>query len=258
MPKVDLSAIASHPYVEEDQEAQGAYAPLKGQPRQAPEHGSGLTRPSALVRLAALTVGGSSHRWRNLFAVPPDGDVVIAGVTLNINTSCDGMCDWGISFDDDLLVEHLTVRNDVDGIPTRHVAISASWGDPRFMAIDHVVVNTDDLARTSGAIEDVLGAPLRRVRDAGHGVSQGFHVLDNTIIEVVSGPHVTHAGSRLWGFVVVVDDLFDFARAMGPDVMTAPKSAVQPGRHISSVRSETALGVPVAFMSPRVKDLDLS
>ena len=31
-------------YVEEDQEAQGAHAPLKGQPRQASKHGSRLSR----------------------------------------------------------------------------------------------------------------------------------------------------------------------------------------------------------------------
>ena len=35
-------ALALRPYVEEDQEAQGAPAPLKGEPRQAPEHGARL------------------------------------------------------------------------------------------------------------------------------------------------------------------------------------------------------------------------
>jgi len=35
-------------YVEEDQEAQGAPASLKGEPRQAPEHGSRLTPPHGL------------------------------------------------------------------------------------------------------------------------------------------------------------------------------------------------------------------
>lgn len=163
------------------------------------------------------------------------------------------MCDWGFAIPSQggkhtIDADHMFI----DGVATRFVDPLGNFGDDRFVAIDHVVVNTDNLARTSQVIEATLGAPLRRVRDAGRGVSQGFHVVDNTVIEVVSGPHISHVGARLWGFVVVVEDIFDFASSMGPDVMSAPKPAVQPGRFISSVRSETALGVPVAFMSPRV------
>ena len=40
-------ALALRPYVEEDQEAQGAPAPLEGEPRQAPEHGARLVTPSS-------------------------------------------------------------------------------------------------------------------------------------------------------------------------------------------------------------------
>jgi hypothetical protein len=206
-----------------------------------------------LVRLTALTVGGSSQRWRELFRASPSGELTIADVDVSVSASCEGLCGWGFSAGDGSTVE----VSEVDGIATRPVISTGSQGDPRFLAIDHVVVNTDDLMRTSAAIESTLGAPLRRVHDAGHGASQGFHVVNNTVIEVVSGPHVTHIGARLWGFVVVVDDIFEFASSMGPDVMTAPKPAVQPGRHISSVRPEAALGVPVAFMSPRARDTDL-
>ena len=36
--------LALHPYVEKDQEAQGAHAPLQGKSRQAPQHGTRLIR----------------------------------------------------------------------------------------------------------------------------------------------------------------------------------------------------------------------
>jgi hypothetical protein len=176
-----------------------------------------------------------------------------------VSTTCDGMCAWGFTVPS--LGGNDTTRDDhvsVDGVDTKFVSAPSNFGDDRFVAIDHVVLNTDDLARTSEAVEATLGAPLRRVRHAGRGVSQGFHVVDNTVIEVVSGPHISHAGARLWGFVVVVDDISDFAASMGPDVMSVPKPAVQTGRFISSVRAETGLGVPVAFMSPRVRGGELT
>lgn len=199
-------------------------------------------------------MGGSSKRWRSLFGAEESAPLVVAGVEITVSAACDGLCDWGFAFppprDGDLISHD---HQSIDGVATRSVLPPSTMGDDRFLVIDHVVVNTDNLARTSDALEKTLGAPLRRIRDAGRGVSQGFHVVDNTAIEVVSGPHITHLGARLWGFVVVVDDIFDFALSMGPDVMTSPKAAVQPGRFIASVRSETGLGVPVAFMSPRVR-----
>lgn len=119
------------------------------------------------------------------------------------------------------------------------------------MAIDHIVVNTDNLERTSEALSESLGTELRRVRDAGRGVVQGFHVLDNTVIEIVSGPHVAEPGAKLWGFVVVVDDIDAVVAQLG-NFATPVKAAVQPGRCISSLRAEAGLGVPLAVMSPRI------
>lgn len=183
--------------------------------------------------------------------------MVVAGVAINISTSCDGFCEWGFSFpsrgDDRMVVGGDTF---IDGVRTLSAVSPLGSGTSRFRAIDHVVVNTDDLLRTSNAVEVALGAPVRNIRDAGRGVSQAFHLLDNTVIEVVSGPHIDQAGASLWGFVVVVEDIFEFATMMGPDVLSAPKKAVQPGRYIASVRPEAALGVPVAFMSPRVRGFD--
>lgn len=79
---------------------------------------------------------------------------------------------------------------------------------------------------------------------------QAFHVLDNTVIEVVSGPHITRPGASVWGFVVVVDNIDAVCDRFG-DLVTPKKAAVQPGRFIASFRSEAGLGVPVAVMTPR-------
>ena len=72
--------------------------------------------------------------------------------------------------------------------------------------IDHVVIATDDLSRTSGAIADATGAVLKRVREAGE-VRQGFHRLGGLILEVVEHAGLPTGPASVWGLVLVVDDL---------------------------------------------------
>jgi hypothetical protein len=115
-----------------------------------------------------------------------------------------------------------------------------------------VVVNTDNLDRTCDALCERLGVEVRRERDAGNGVVQRFIKLSNTIIEVVTGPHITTPGASLWGMVISVDNMETWAAHCGPDVTSVPKQATQPGRLISTVRSGVGLGVPFAVMSPHV------
>jgi hypothetical protein len=52
--------------------------------------------------------------------------------------------------------------------------------------------------------------------------------------------------------VLSVEDVDALATRLGPDVMSAPKPAVQPGRTIATVRAAAGLGVPFAVMSPHV------
>jgi hypothetical protein len=56
----------------------------------------------------------------------------------------------------------------------------------------------------------------------------------------------------LWGMVVSVDDLFEWAESVGADIVSPPKKATQPGRYIATVRSSVGLGVPFALMTPHV------
>jgi len=125
--------------------------------------------------------------------------------------------------------------------PVHHIGASS---------IDHVVVMTSSLDRTCGAIEGVLGLPLKRTRDAGRGVRQGFHRSGDVVIEVVERPDLDSASAALWGLVLVVDDLDEATGWLGPDLVGPPRDAVQPGRRIATVRSEAGLGLPVALMSP--------
>jgi hypothetical protein len=111
-----------------------------------------------------------------------------------------------------------------------------------------VVVFTNDLDRTSNEVIRVTGEPLKRIRDAGNGVRQGFHRLGSVILEIVEQADV--AATFLWGFVIIAANIDDVARHMGPDVIGVPRDAVQPGRRIASFRSGLGLGVAVALITP--------
>jgi len=112
-----------------------------------------------------------------------------------------------------------------------------------------VVVSTDSLERTCGAIADVTGAPLKRVREVG-AIRQGFHRLGGLVVEVVERAGQPAGPASFWGLVLNVEDLDVAVDHLGPDLVGAPKDAVQPGRRIATVRSEAGLGLPVALMTP--------
>jgi hypothetical protein len=144
----------------------------------------------------------------------------------------------------------------IDGIPTTEVLVAtrpAQIESREFvlqpLGIDHVVVNTPDLERTSRALHEATGAELKRIRDAGNGMRQGFHRLGDVIVEIVSTPAMPAGTASLWGFVVNVADVKDVAAYLGPDVLSPPKPAVQKNRLIATFRGAVGLGVPVALMS---------
>jgi hypothetical protein len=144
----------------------------------------------------------------------------------------------------------------IDGISTtgnvdngRNVPSDAQGFVLTPLGIDHVVVNTLDLERTSHALHEATGAELKRIRDAGNGVRQGFHRLGDVIIEIVSAPSMPAGDASLWGFVLNVADVHEVAAYLGPDVLSPPKPAVQKNRLIATFRGAVGLGVPVALMS---------
>jgi hypothetical protein len=157
-----------------------------------------------------------------------------------------------------------TVRSDdatthsVDGVATRVIAELQPMPELTHQfavtAIDHIVITTGSLERTCGAITEQLGLPLKRIRDAGHGVRQGFHRAGSLILEIVERPDLApETSAEIWGVVFVVDDLDSAIAWLGPDAIGAPRDAVQNGRRIASVKKEVGLGLPVALMSPHVR-----
>ena len=203
------------------------------------------------ARIGELVIGGSRANWALVgINFSHAGVFAIGDIALRIDeTLPPGMHSWSLSNIDSAIVS-------IDGIPTtRNIGTGRiEQSDARgfvltSLGIDHVVVNTPDLERTSDALHQATGAELKRIRDAGNGVRQGFHRLGDVIIEIVSAPSMPASVASLWGFVLNVADLNEVAAYLGPDVLSPPKPAVQKNRLIATFRGAVGLGVPVALMS---------
>ena len=208
-----------------------------------------MPAPSA-ARVCELVIGGAPTGWEAIgIHFSNENRCLLADVSLRIDsTLTPGLHAWSISEID-------ASTTQIDGITTS-LAINAaipqvtpsSGFRPHVVGVDHVVINTPNLQRTSDALAQLTGAPLKRTRDAGNGVTQGFHKLGSVVVELVTMPSMPEGPASLWGFVLNVQDLDGIAAHLGPDVLSPPKPAVQPGRRIATLRSAAALGVPVALM----------
>ncbi len=113
---------------------------------------------------------------------------------------------------------------------------------------DHIVLVAGDL---SAAVADVValgGEERRRAGPPAVPVPMAFVRLGDTVVEVAQGD----GPARLWGLAVVVADLDRVAADLGARLGRI-RAAVQPGRHIATVRPEAGLGTALAFMTPRVR-----
>jgi hypothetical protein len=149
---------------------------------------------------------------------------------------------------------------DLDGLDTAASEAPPAAGDPHpngVVSIDHVVVITPDLDRTSDVLRDA-GFDLRRTREGatpGGSNRQAFFRMGEVILEVVEAPEGTkiaadpNGPARLWGISFLVEDLDAPAAALDGALGDA-RDAVQPGRRIATVAKEAALGPAVAFMTP--------
>jgi hypothetical protein len=204
-----------------------------------------------MTSIVELVLSSEPDGWRRI-GLDVTGDRTQVGlVGLQFTGGSSGITSWTLSGAADGL------EVSIDGLPTRSVAplverplapvhpVGAS-------RIDHVVITTSSLERTCGAIESTTGEHLKRVREAGPGVRQGFHRFGEVIIEVVERADLpADAVTSFWGLVLVVEgDLFEVCEQLGPDVIGLPRPAVQPGRLIATVRRELGLGLPVALMTP--------
>lgn len=144
----------------------------------------------------------------------------------------------------------------IDGLPTTWTADTADAPGPPHpigvVRLDHVVVVTDALERTTEALAAEAGLEVRRIREAGGGVRQAFLWLGDRqlLLEVVESPDAPAGGARLWGLTVVTEDLDAAGARLGP-ALGPSHAAVQPGRRIATVRREAGLGAAVALITPR-------
>lgn len=137
---------------------------------------------------------------------------------------------------------------DVDGVAVWAGEPIAAGEHPNgCYELDHVVIVTPSIERTSAAIADVLGLPQRRIRETPT-VRQAFHRFDarGCIIELVERAEAERAS--LWGLVVNTSDLDGMVERAG-GLIGLPRDAVQPGRRIATVRHHAGVGCALAIMS---------
>ncbi len=203
------------------------------------------------ARIGELVIGGSRANWAQVgINFSHDGVFAIGEVLLRIDEALPpGMHSWALSNIDSTVVsiDGISTTGNVANDRIEHNDAQGFVLTP--LGVDHVVVNTPDLERTSLALHEATGAELKRIRDAGNGVRQGFHRLGDVIIEIVSAPSMPPGNASLWGFVLNVADVHEVAAYLGPDVLSPPKPAVQKNRLIATFRGAVGLGVPVALIS---------
>ena len=153
------------------------------------------------------------------------------------------------------------ITHELDGLP----ATASESEEPRqggahpngVVSIDHVVVLTPDLDRTTGKLRDA-GFDLRREREGptpGGSRRQSFFRMGEVILEVVEAPAGMRIAedrdgpARLWGISFLVEELEHTAASLG-DLLGEPRAAVQPGRRIATLHKEAGLGPAIAFMTP--------
>jgi len=152
------------------------------------------------------------------------------------------------------------VDTDLDGLNTiagSHTGLPATTHANCAFSIDHIVIESDDPARTARAFHTIgMEERKRTVTDLPDGGAreQRFYWAGRVIVELV-GPS-QNPGTAFWGLAIATADLETACTALGSNC-SDPRDAVQAGRKIATVRTkELDISVPLALMSPHVANLD--
>ncbi|HEX3734478.1 MAG TPA: hypothetical protein VHU86_04915 [Solirubrobacterales bacterium] len=204
-----------------------------------------------------LTVADAPAAWSALgFAL--DGDTCVVGdlrIRLAGADAGKGLVGWSLRG-----VE----GTELDGLPTKSSDRQPPAESPAHpngvAALDHVVAFTPALDRTVRVLQGA-GLDLRRIREeptpAG-APRQAFFRLGATILEAVQQPAEAIEGDGdgpafFWGLAFVAPDLDATVAGLG-DHVSETRPAVQPGRRIATLRRSAGPSVPIALMTPPVRD----
>jgi hypothetical protein len=202
-------------------------------------------RTEATIEIEQLTIGADPATWHRAgFAV--EGDATRVGAVDLHFASGEGILGWRLGSGD----------AEIDGLPVAATAEAHAPDTPHpngVTHIDHLVVLTPDLDRTTVALEGI-GVERRRVREVESDdvpLRQGFFRFGEVILEVVAFAKIEPGPARFWGITFAVEDLDACAELLG-DRLGSIRDAVQPGRRIATVRRTAKLGLPVALISTAV------
>ena len=207
------------------------------------------------VTIDEILVGDPPEAWEAAgFAVDHDGTCRIGTVRVRLVGRDGGkrILGWSLR---GAPPARLAARS-LDGLPTTESAEPPADPAPHRNGathIDHVVLLSPDLARTTAALggigveprgereSDTYGAPMRQV----------FFRLGEVILELVGQPDAIGAGQPgFFGLAITVADLDATAALLGAHLGTM-KDAVQEGRRIATLRHrDVGMSVATAFMSP--------
>jgi hypothetical protein len=208
--------------------------------------------------LDQLTVADPAEAWRAC-GFELAGDTCVVGKTrirLAPSEGAKGIAAWSLRELETTEFDGLaTTRSDrpLPGEPVLH--------PNGVTALDHVVAISSDLDRTVAALRGA-GLDLRRIREeptpAG-APRQAFFRLGEPILEVVQAPAEAierTGGDRpafFWGLAFVAAEIEATVASLG-DRVSEIRDAVQPGRRIATLRRSAGLSLPVALITPPLKD----
>jgi hypothetical protein len=204
----------------------------------------------ASVRLDAVLVGDDAASWTAAGFAVADASTVVGSTSI----VC---CGDGRTTSWQLAAEGVDLPRDVDGIvtmsPAATPAVSGAEHPNCAVAIDHLVLRSPDLDRTTEALGS-LGIECRRIREipgSDPAVQQRFFRFGPVILELVGTTEPSGDGpASVWGFAFTVHDLDASVAHLG-DACGPPKDAVQPGRRIATVRTrDLGISSPIALMTP--------
>jgi len=183
----DARPVESHPYVEAHPEEEGERASQEGQPRAQAQHGSQLlTRRAFQIR--GISLCEDPQAWSAIGFEVTSHTPTDAATRVRLGNTTVVLTGKGVGFEG-WTVDGIT--ESIDGITSLGPALdeparSEATHPNGITAIDHVVVGTGDIGRTSAAL-DGAGLRCRRERSTtayGSHMRQRFYWLGDVILEL--------------------------------------------------------------------------